>query len=100
MTVALHLAQEGREMTADATGGFAVTNSDDFERGVERIVSDLDNYYLLGFYPKDPSGSGFRALMVTVDQPGVLLRFRMGYEVGAPPPPAKGVNNPLTALAL
>ena len=53
MTGALHLAQEGLEMTADATGGFAVTNSDDFERGVERIVSDLDNYYLLGFYPKD-----------------------------------------------
>ena len=100
MTGALHLAQEGLEMTADATGGFAVTNSDDFERGVERIVSDLDNYYLLGFYPKDTSGGGFRALMVTVDQPGVLLRFRMGYEVGAPPPPAKGVNNPLTALAL
>ena len=101
MTGALHLAQEGLEMTADATGGFAVTNSDDFERGVERIVSDLDNYYLLGFYPKDTSGGGFRSLMVTVDQPGVLLRFRMGYEVGgAPPPAAKGVNNPLTALAL
>jgi hypothetical protein len=100
MTGALHLAQEGLEMTADATGGFAVTNSDDFERGVERIVSDLDNYYLLGFYPKDTGGSGFRALMVTVDQPGVLLRFRMGYEVGGAPPAGPKTNNPLTALAL
>ncbi len=100
MNGAISWAQQGLAMTADATGGFAVTNSDDFDRGVDRIVSDLDNYYLLGFYPKDTTGGGFRALMVTVDQPGVLLRFRMGYEVGTPPPPAKGVNNPLTALAL
>ena len=99
MDGAVSIAQQGLEMTADATGGFAVTNSDDFERGVERIVSDLDNYYLLGFYPKDTSGGGFRALMVTVDQPGVLLRFRMGYEVGAAPPAPK-TTDALTALAL
>jgi VWFA-related protein len=94
-------AQQGLELTADVSGGFAVTNTDDFERGVDRIVNDLDNYYLLGFYPKDTTGGGFRGLMVTVDQPGVLLRFRQGYEVGAAPPPPKGAaGNPLTALAL
>jgi hypothetical protein len=95
----LRLAQQGLEITADVSGGFAVTDTNDFEHGVDRIVSDLDNYYLLGFYPKDTSGKGFRALMVTVDQPGVLLRFRQGYEVGAAPPAPK-TSNPLTALAL
>ena len=95
----LRLAQQGLEITADVSGGFAVTDSDEFEDGVDRIVSDLDNYYLLGFYPKDPTGNGFRGLMVTVDEPGVLLRFRQGYEVGAAPPAPK-TNNPLTALAL
>ncbi len=99
MNSPLRLAQQGLETTADVSGGFAVTNTNDFEHGVDRIVSDLDNYYLLGFYPKDTSGKGFRALMVTVDQPGVLLRFRQGYEVGAAPPAPK-TNNPLTALAL
>ncbi len=99
MNSTLRLAQQGLEITADVSGGFAVTNTDDFEHGMDRIVSDLDNYYLLGFYPKDPNGGGFRELMVTVDQPGVLLRFRQGYEVGAPPPAPKTAN-PLTALAL
>jgi len=100
MNSMLRQAQRGLEITADVSGGFAVTDSDDFEGGVDRIVSDLDNYYLLGFYPKDTTGKGFRGLMVTVDQPGVLLRFRQGYEVGAAPPAPKGANDPLTALAL
>ncbi len=99
MNSILRQAQQGLEITADVSGGFAVTDSDDFESGVDRIVSDLDNYYLLGFYPKDTTGKGFRGLMVTVDQPGVLLRFRQGYEVGAPPPAPK-TTNPLTALAI
>ena len=93
-------AQQGLEITATITGGFAVTNTNDFAGGISHIVSDLDNYYLLGFYPADRSGSGFRALDVTVDRPGVTLRFRQGYEVGAAPPPPKGANNPLTALAM
>jgi VWFA-related protein len=93
-------AQQGLEITATLTGGFAVTNTNDFAGGINHIVSDLDNYYLLGFYPADRSGSGFRALDVTVDRPGVTLRFRQGYEVGAAPPPPKGASNPLTALAM
>ena len=99
MNSILRLAQQGLVMTADVTGGFAVTDSDDFEGGVDKIISDLDNYYLLGFYPKDTKGGGMRELMVTVDVPGVLLRFRQGYEVGGAPPPPK-TSNPLTALAL
>ena len=93
-------AQQGLEMEAKLTGGFAVTNTNDFAGGVSHIVSDLDNYYLLGFYPADPAGSGFRALGVSVDRPGVTLRFRQGYEVGPAPPLPKGVSNPLTALAM
>jgi VWFA-related protein len=93
-------AQQGLEMEAKLTGGFAVTNTNDFTGGVNHIVSDLDNYYLLGFYPADPNGSGFRALDVSVNRPGVTLRFRQGYEVGPAPPLPKGASNPLTALAM
>jgi hypothetical protein len=49
----------GPRITATLTGGFAVTNTNDFAGGINHIVSDLDNYYLLGFYPADRSGSGF-----------------------------------------
>lgn len=92
-------AQQGLEMETKLTGGFAVTNTNDFAGGIKHIVSDLDNYYLLGFYPAD-TGSGFRALDVTVKNPAVTLRFRQGYEVGPAPPLPKGATNPLTALAM
>ncbi len=95
----LRQAQQGLEIQSEVSGGFAVTNTNDFETGLRHIVSDLDNYYLLGFYPSDPGGNGFRSLSVQVDQPDVVLRFRQGYEVGEPPPPPKN-ENPLTTLAL
>jgi VWFA-related protein len=74
--------QHGFEITAAATGGFAVTNSDDFSGGVARMVAEIDHYYLLGFTPSDPKGKGFRPVTVTVDRPGVTLHFRQGYSTG------------------
>jgi VWFA-related protein len=73
-------AQHGLEETATATGGFAVTNTDDFTGGLSRIVEDLDHYYLLGFYPTDPNGKGFRPLNVRIaGHPDWRLRYRRGY---------------------
>lgn len=73
-------AQHGLEMISEASGGFAVTNSDDFTAGLGRIVGDLDHYYLLGFYPSDLKGKGYRPLEVAIPgRPGLTLRFRHGY---------------------
>ena len=73
-------AQHGLEIMSEASGGFAVTNTDDFTSGLGRIVSDLDHYYLLGFYPSDPKGKGYRPLDVTIPgRTGLTLRFRHGY---------------------
>ena len=66
-----------------ASGGFAITNSDDFTGGLARIVQDLDQYYMLGFYPSDPDGNGYRQLEVRVNRPGVTLRYRRGYVGGS-----------------
>jgi VWFA-related protein len=93
----LRLAQHGLEDTAASSGGFAVTNTDDFTGGLDRIISDLDNYYLLGFYASNTGSNGFRRLTVSVDRPGVTLRFRQGYELGETPAPSKYAD-PLTAL--
>src|SRR5205823_3566099 len=49
-------AQSGLRIMSEASGGFAVTNTDDFTAGLRRIVEDLDHYYLLGFYPSDTKG--------------------------------------------
>ncbi len=75
-------AQEGLNLFADSTGGFAVTDTDDFDRGISNIVTDIDNFYLLGFYPADTTTKGFRPVRVEVrGRPDLTLRYRQGYEL-------------------
>jgi hypothetical protein len=82
-------AQHGLEIVSEETGGFAVVNTDDFTGGISQIIADLDNYYLLGFYPADMKSKGYRQVEVEVKgRPDLQLRYRQGYQVeGAPPPP-------------
>ncbi|HYN07277.1 MAG TPA: VWA domain-containing protein [Vicinamibacterales bacterium] len=76
-------AQHGLEIMSAASGGFAVVNTNDFTAGVRRIMADLDNYYLLGFYPDDLNSKGYRRLEVQVKgRADVTLRYRRGYELG------------------
>jgi len=93
-------AQHGLEMISDASGGFAVTNTDEFTGGLKRIVDDLDHYYVIGFYPADPKGKGYRLLDVKVPgHPDWRLRFRRGYQPGNAPAAASKITDPLTALS-
>jgi hypothetical protein len=39
---------------ADLTGGFAVVNSNDFDKGLKRIDAETSDYYVLGFYSSNP----------------------------------------------
>jgi VWFA-related protein len=95
---AVRQAQSGLAILSEASGGFAVTNTDDFTGGLERIVEDLDHYYLLGFYPSDQKGSGFRLLDVSVPgHPEWKLRFRRGY---TPESAAKLAKNATEMTAL
>jgi VWFA-related protein len=52
-------AQDGLRILAEASGGFAIVDTDDFQSGLRRIIEDLDHYYLLGFYPSDPKGKEY-----------------------------------------
>jgi hypothetical protein len=77
-------AQEGLSLFADRTGGFAVTNTDDFAGGIAEILTDIDNYYLLGFNTSDLTTKGFRPVDVVVrGRPDLTLRYRRGYVVVA-----------------
>jgi VWFA-related protein len=94
-------SQDGLSLMARASGGFAITDSDDFSGGLRRIVSDLDQYYLLGFYPEDTKGKGFRRLDVKVrGRSDLTLRFRRGYQAIDSEKEQKPKNaNPLVALS-
>ncbi len=83
MTGWVGMAQRGLEEIAGASGGFAIVNTDDFTEGIDRVIDDLDNYYLLGFYPEDTKSRGYRRLDVQVrERSDLALRYRRGYEVG------------------
>jgi hypothetical protein len=63
---------------AEATGGFSVTNTDDYEPGFKRLVSELEHYYVLGFYP-DLAGRRYRDVTVTVQRSDANVRSKLGY---------------------
>jgi VWFA-related protein len=72
---------------AGETGGFAMTNSNDFDSAFERIVQESSDYYLLGFIPP-PSSPGTRhRIEVSVKRAGVTVRSRRSY-VSMPHAPA------------
>ena len=96
---AVRQAQRGLEIMSEASGGFAVTNTDDFTGGLAKIVEDLDHYYLLGFYPSDQKGKDYRRLDLRVPgHPEWTLRFRHGYMPGGPPAPPKN-SSAMVALS-
>ena len=66
---------------ANNTDGFAVTNSNDLDKGLKRISDDLTSYYLLGYYSTNTKLDGrFRTLKVNITQPGIDVRARRGYK--------------------
>jgi VWFA-related protein len=77
------LAKMSLRALAGETGGFAFTNSNDFDGAFERIVRESSSYYLLGF---EPPSSGVRAvhrIAVRVRRAGVQVQSRRSY-VSAP----------------
>ena len=67
-------------LVAGATDGLAVIDTNDFDRGMRRIVEDLSSYYLLGYHSTNSRVDGrFRSIKVKVNRPGVDVRARRGY---------------------
>jgi VWFA-related protein len=65
---------------AENTDGIAVVNTNNIEGAMQRIVSDLTSYYLVGYYSTNSKLDGkFREITVRVKRPGVQVRARRGY---------------------
>jgi VWFA-related protein len=77
----IYQAQDGLNLVSEASGGFGIVNTDDFTGGIDRILTDLDNYYLLGFAPEDRTTPGYRRLEVKVNRPDLAVRYRRGYDM-------------------
>ncbi len=65
---------------ADKTGGFLIQNTNDLRGGFTRIESDMRNYYMLTYVPKNDTFDGkFREINVKVKRGGVSVHSRKGY---------------------
>jgi VWFA-related protein len=71
---------DGARYLAEESGGFAVVNTNDLQRGLDRIVRDASSYYLLGYRSTNNRTDGkFRRNEVTVARTGVRVVHRNGY---------------------
>jgi len=85
----LRTAQDNLRMLAEETGGLSLVNSNDFQRGFDRIVRDNSSYYVLGYYnERDTKGGKFHKIDVKLRRPGLQLRARRGYLSAKPADPA------------
>ncbi len=65
---------------AQDTGGLLFENTNNLRQGFDRIESDLNNYYLVGYTPANETYDGrFRTIEVKVKRPGMTVAARKGY---------------------
>ncbi len=69
---------------AENTDGVAVVNTNDLGGAMKRIVDDLSNYYLLGYYSTGKLDGRFHPISVRVKRAGVQVRARRGYLASTP----------------
>jgi VWFA-related protein len=92
----LRKSQDSMRVLAEETGGIAVVNMNDFDKGLKRIDVDTSDYYILGYYSSNPDiTQRRRKIEVRVKRPNVTVQYRKEYVLetqpiinAQPPPPA------------
>jgi VWFA-related protein len=88
---AMSSLDDGSEGLADESGGFTVKNTNDLDRGIQRIARETRIYYLLGYVPTNTARDGsFRKIEVKLrDEEGRKIRARRGYYAPTPEGPVE-----------
>ena len=77
-SLALVIGREGGALIAQETGGFLVSNSNDFN--LQRVMDDQSGYYLIGYRPHDETfNRRFHHINVRVKGRGLTVRTRKGF---------------------
>ena len=72
--------QSGLRYLAEETGGFAVTNSNDLNKGVRRVLEDQKGYYLIGYRPAGETfDRRYHKFAIKIKRPGLKVRTRTGF---------------------
>ena len=85
-TAELFEGQNGLSYLARETGGIAVFNNNDLNRGIRRALEDITGFYLIGYRPEESSfetSSGHRRFnswtIKVKDRPNLKVRTRGGF---------------------
>jgi len=84
-------SQDSLRVLAEETGGLAVVNQNDFSKALKRIDAETSDYYVIGYYSKNPDASKRRRnIEVRVNRAGQKWQVwsRKEYVLKAPPRPA------------
>jgi VWFA-related protein len=64
---------------ASGTGGFPILNTNDLVAGLDKIVQEQNEYYLLAFAPEESKEGSCHTLRVKVERGGTEVRSRTGF---------------------
>ena len=74
----LEAAAGAADLAVD-TGGLVIRNTNNFDKGLERLFETMTTYYVLGYEPPDHPKAGFRKIKVEMKPKGVKALARRGY---------------------
>jgi VWFA-related protein len=77
-------SQTGLVNLARETGGVALLNNNDLQKGLSRVYEESSTYYSLGVNLSSLGGAGYRKVSVEVTRPGLTARSRRGYAILPP----------------
>jgi len=81
-------SQDSLRVLAEETGGIAVVNQNDFGKAIKRIDAETSDYYVLGYYSKNPDRmKRRRQVEVKVARPGMSVWARKEHVLKPPPAP-------------
>ena len=66
---------------AEETGGFAIVNQNDFDKGLKRIDSETSDYYLIGFYSNNPDPLRRNRKLEIKVRDGLTVNHRSSYSL-------------------
>ena len=79
--------QDSLRVLAEETGGIAVVNQNDFDKALKRIDNETSDYYVLGYYSKNPDPlKRTRRIEVRSTRTGVNVWSRTAYSLRPLPP--------------
>ena len=80
--------QDSLRTIADLTGGFAIVNQNDFDKGLKRIDAETSDYYMLGYYSNNPDPTKrTRRIDVKSKRDDLTVWARSSYTLKAPGAP-------------